>query len=79
MFWFQMLEDCGIPIKTGLDLSKTTREDAIGVHRKIHASCSEGYFQFGSGRLICQSNGQWEYDIMCLDKKGNSPEIRHLV
>eukprot|EP00105_Crassostrea_gigas_P036240 XP_019920388.1 PREDICTED: aggrecan core protein-like [Crassostrea gigas] len=57
--------DCGIPVKTGIDLSKTKREDAIGIHRSIHASCSDGYFQFGSGRLICQSDGEWKYDISC--------------
>ncbi|XP_034321227.2 neurocan core protein-like [Magallana gigas] len=57
--------DCGIPFKTGIDLSTTKREDAIGIHRRIHASCSDGYFQFGSGQLICQSNGEWKYDIVC--------------
>uniref|UniRef100_K1QEP9 Lectin subunit alpha n=1 Tax=Magallana gigas TaxID=29159 RepID=K1QEP9_MAGGI len=60
--------DCGIPVKRGLDLSKTKREDAIGIHRRIHASCSNGYFQFGSGRLICQSNGEWKYNIHCEDR-----------
>uniref|UniRef100_A0A8W8MYX4 Sushi domain-containing protein n=1 Tax=Magallana gigas TaxID=29159 RepID=A0A8W8MYX4_MAGGI len=57
--------DCGIPNRTGIDLSTTHREDAIGIHRRIHASCIDGYYQFGSGRLICQSNGEWKYDIVC--------------
>uniref|UniRef100_K1Q1L2 Sushi domain-containing protein n=1 Tax=Magallana gigas TaxID=29159 RepID=K1Q1L2_MAGGI len=57
--------NCGIPNRTGIDLNATHREDAIGIYRRIHASCSDGYFQFGSGRLICQSIVEWKYDIMC--------------
>ncbi|XP_052695614.1 versican core protein-like [Crassostrea angulata] len=60
-----VLSDCGIPNRTGIDLNTPHREDAIGIRRRIHASCSAGYFQFGSGRLICQSNGEWKYDIAC--------------
>nr|XP_034321060.1 aggrecan core protein-like [Crassostrea gigas] len=60
-----VLSDCGIPARTDIDLSTTKREDAIGIHRRIHASCFDGYYQFGSGRLICQSNGEWKYDIHC--------------
>uniref|UniRef100_A0A8W8MHV5 C-type lectin domain-containing protein n=1 Tax=Magallana gigas TaxID=29159 RepID=A0A8W8MHV5_MAGGI len=60
-----VLSDCGIPARTDIDLSTTKREDAIGIHRRIHASCFDGSYQFGSGRLICQSNGEWKYDIHC--------------
>nr|XP_019929678.1 uncharacterized protein LOC105345276 [Crassostrea gigas] len=60
-----VLSDCGIPDQNGIDLSKTRREDAIGIHRRIHALCADGYSQSGSGRLICQSNGEWKYDIVC--------------
>ncbi|XP_052693429.1 uncharacterized protein LOC128171698 [Crassostrea angulata] len=60
-----VLSDCGIPARTDIDLSTTKREDAIGIHRRLHASCFDGHYQFGSGRLICQSNGEWKYDIHC--------------
>lgn len=60
-----VLSDCGFPDQKGIDLSTARREDAIGIHRRIHASCSDGYSQSGSGRLICQSNGEWKYDIIC--------------
>ncbi|XP_052691246.1 uncharacterized protein LOC128169121 [Crassostrea angulata] len=46
-------------------------EDAIGIHRRIHASCADGYSQSGSGRLICQSNGEWKYDIVCEEAASN--------
>ncbi|XP_052695027.1 versican core protein-like [Crassostrea angulata] len=66
-----VISDCGIPDRTGnLDFSQTKREDAIGIHRRIHASCSEGYYRIGSGRLTCQSNGEWKYDILCEDEDG---------
>eukprot|EP00105_Crassostrea_gigas_P030836 XP_011453297.1 PREDICTED: neurogenic locus notch homolog protein 1-like [Crassostrea gigas] len=66
-FFECVLSDCGIPDKKGINLSSIKREDAIGLHRRIHASCSDGYSQSGSGRLICQSNGEWKYDIVCED------------
>lgn len=69
-FFQCVISDCGLPNRTGIDLSRTKREDAIGIHRWLHATCSDGYFQFGSGRLICQSNGQWKYDILCEKKAG---------
>ncbi|XP_034318110.2 aggrecan core protein [Magallana gigas] len=64
-FYECVLSDCGIPNGIGINLNTTKREDAIGIYRRIHASCSDGYFQFGSGRLLCQSNGEWKYDIAC--------------
>uniref|UniRef100_A0A8W8MLC8 Uncharacterized protein n=1 Tax=Magallana gigas TaxID=29159 RepID=A0A8W8MLC8_MAGGI len=66
-FFECVLSDCGIPDQKGIDLNTTRREDAIGIHRRIHASCADGYSQSGSGRLICQSNGEWKYDIVCED------------
>nr|XP_034322070.1 uncharacterized protein LOC117688290 [Crassostrea gigas] len=60
--------DCGIPRRQGLVLTPTKYEDAIGIHRRIHATCSVGYFQLGSGRLTCQLNGEWKYDILCEEK-----------
>ncbi|XP_065936001.1 uncharacterized protein [Magallana gigas] len=64
-FFECVLSDCGIPDLKGIDLNTTRREDAIGIHRRIHASCADEYSQSGSGRLICQSNGEWKYDIVC--------------
>ncbi|XP_065921264.1 uncharacterized protein [Magallana gigas] len=64
-FFECVLSDCGIPDQNGIDLNTTRREDAIGIHRRIHASCADGYSQSGSGWLICQSNGEWKYDIVC--------------
>ncbi|XP_052694398.1 neurogenic locus notch homolog protein 2-like [Crassostrea angulata] len=66
-FFECVLSDCGIPDLKGIDLNTTRREDAIGIHRRIHASCADGYSQSGSGRLNCQSNGEWKYDIVCED------------
>lgn len=66
----QLFEDCGIPKRQRLVLTPTKYDDAIGIHRRMHATCSEGYFQFGSGRLTCQSNGEWKYDILCEEKAG---------
>ncbi|XP_052691956.1 uncharacterized protein LOC128169993 [Crassostrea angulata] len=66
-----VLSDCGIPDIKGIDLSTAKREDAIGLHRRIHTSCSDGYSQSGSGRLICQSNGEWKYDIVCEEATSN--------
>nr|XP_034315276.1 neurogenic locus notch homolog protein 2 [Crassostrea gigas] len=66
-FFKCVLSDCGIPDIKGINLSSIKREDAIGLHRRIHASCFEGYNQSGSGPLICQSNGEWKYDIVCED------------
>uniref|UniRef100_A0A8W8MIH0 PWWP domain-containing protein n=1 Tax=Magallana gigas TaxID=29159 RepID=A0A8W8MIH0_MAGGI len=64
-FFECVLSDCGIPDQNGIDLNTTRREDAIGIHRRIHASCFDGYSQSGSEWLICQSNGEWKYDIVC--------------
>uniref|UniRef100_A0A8W8MM01 Sushi domain-containing protein n=1 Tax=Magallana gigas TaxID=29159 RepID=A0A8W8MM01_MAGGI len=64
-FFECVLSDCGIPDIKGIDLGSIKREDAIGIHRRIHASCADGYSQSGSGRLNCQSNGEWKYDIVC--------------
>uniref|UniRef100_A0A8W8P3F3 Sushi domain-containing protein n=1 Tax=Magallana gigas TaxID=29159 RepID=A0A8W8P3F3_MAGGI len=64
-FFECVLSDCGIPDQKGINLSSIKREDAIGLHRRIHASCADGYSQSGSGRLICQSNGEWKYNIVC--------------
>lgn len=69
-FFQCVISDFGLPNRTGINMSRTKREDAIGIHRRLHATCSDGYFQFGSGRLICQSNGQWKYDILCEKKAG---------
>lgn len=69
------VKDCGIPNRTGLDLGIIKREDAIGIHRRMHIACSELYFQIGSGGLIRQSNGKWKYDIVCEDKKGDSQHV----
>ncbi|XP_052679667.1 uncharacterized protein LOC128160396 [Crassostrea angulata] len=66
-FFECVLSDCGIPDLKGIDLNTTRREDAIGIHRRIHASCADGYSQSGSGRLNCQSNGEWKSDIVCED------------
>lgn len=68
----QLFEDCGIPRRQGLVLTPTKYEDAIGIHRRVHATCSEGYFQFGFGRLTCQLNGEWKYDILCEEKAGST-------
>uniref|UniRef100_A0A8W8MI79 Sushi domain-containing protein n=1 Tax=Magallana gigas TaxID=29159 RepID=A0A8W8MI79_MAGGI len=66
-FFECVLSDCGIPDQKGINLNTTRREDAIGIRRRIHASCSDGYSQSGSGRLNCQSNGEWKYNIVCTD------------
>lgn len=66
-FFECVLSDCGVPDQKGIDISTAKREDAIGIHRRMHASCTDGYSQSGSGRLICQSNGEWKYDIVCKD------------
>ncbi|XP_052694963.1 neurogenic locus notch homolog protein 1-like [Crassostrea angulata] len=66
-FFECVLSDCGIPDQKGINLSSIKREDAIGLHRRIHASCADGYSQSGSGRLNCQSNGEWKYNIVCED------------
>lgn len=54
-----------------MDPDKINREDAIGLRRRIHVSCFDGYQKFGSGRLLCQSNGEWKYDILC-EEAGNT-------
>nr|XP_034317190.1 neurogenic locus notch homolog protein 2-like [Crassostrea gigas] len=66
-FFECVLSDCGIPDQNGINLSSIKREDAIGIHRRIHASCADGYSQSGSGQLNCQSNGEWKYNIVCED------------
>ncbi|XP_052692802.1 neurogenic locus notch homolog protein 1-like [Crassostrea angulata] len=66
-FFECVLSDCGIPDQKGINLNTTRREDAIGIRRRIHASCSDGYSQSGSGQLNCQSNGEWKYNIVCTD------------
>nr|XP_034318610.1 neurogenic locus notch homolog protein 1-like [Crassostrea gigas] len=66
-FFECVLSDCGIPDQKGINLSSIKREDAIGLHRRIHGSCADGYSQSGSGRLNCQSNGKWKYNIVCED------------
>lgn len=63
------LTDCGIPNQIGMNINSAKREDAIGIHRGMQASCSVGYFEFGSGHLICQSKGEWKYDILCEEGK----------
>nr|XP_034316070.1 uncharacterized protein LOC117685705 [Crassostrea gigas] len=70
-FFECVLSDCGIPDQKGINLNTTRREDAIGLHRRIHASCADGYSQSGSGRLNCQSNGEWKYNIVCEGEYAN--------
>uniref|UniRef100_A0A8W8NU85 Uncharacterized protein n=1 Tax=Magallana gigas TaxID=29159 RepID=A0A8W8NU85_MAGGI len=74
-FFECVLSDCGIPDQKGINLSSIKREDAIGLHRRIHGSCADGYSQSGSGRLNCQSNGKWKYNIVCedIDECKNDP------
>uniref|UniRef100_A0A8W8MD76 Sushi domain-containing protein n=1 Tax=Magallana gigas TaxID=29159 RepID=A0A8W8MD76_MAGGI len=78
-FFECVLSDCGIPDIKGIDLGSIKREDAIGIHRRIHASCADGYSQSGSGRLNCQSNGEWKYDIVCTGEYANliCEEVNH--
>lgn len=73
----QLFKDCGIPRRQGLVLTPTKYEDAIGIHRRMQTTCSEGYSQFGSGRLTCQSNEEWKYDILCEEEAGSTFKRRY--
>lgn len=61
----KLIVDCGLPNKTGIDLSGTAREDAIGIRRRMHASCTAVYIQVGSELLICTPDGHLKYNIYC--------------
>lgn len=61
----KLIVDFGFPNKTGIDLSGTAREDAIGIRRRMHASYPADFIQFGSELLICTPDGHSKYNIYC--------------
>ena len=61
--------DCGIPMnKEGIVFGNIHDSDAIGIQRKMHITCLDGYEKEGSEVFICQTNGVWKSDLKCKKK-----------
>ena len=61
--------DCGIPMnKEGIAFENIHDSDAIGIQRKMHFTCLDGYEREGSEVFICQTNGVWKSDLKCNKK-----------
>uniref|UniRef100_A0A8W8NWX0 Sushi domain-containing protein n=1 Tax=Magallana gigas TaxID=29159 RepID=A0A8W8NWX0_MAGGI len=39
--------------------------DAIGINRRIHITCAEGFEQQGSGKFVCRPDGVRKSDLTC--------------
>nr|XP_022310917.1 uncharacterized protein LOC111116225 [Crassostrea virginica] len=63
------ISDCGIPTNEGISFENVQDGDAIGINRKMHITCLDGYERQGSEVFICQPNGVWKADLIC--KKTN--------
>lgn len=57
--------DCGIPMNEGISFENVRDDDAIGINRKMHITCLEGYERWGSEWFVCQPNGRWKFDLKC--------------
>ena len=57
--------DCGIPVNKGISLGNIHDSDAIGIQRKMHITCLDGYEKEGSEAFICQLSGVWKSDLKC--------------
>ena len=57
--------DCGIPTNEGISFENVQDSDAIGINRKMHITCLDGYERQGSEVFICQLNGVWKADLKC--------------
>ena len=57
--------DCGFPTNEGISFENIRDGDAIGISRKMHIACLEGYERQGSEWFVCQPNGVWKSDLKC--------------
>ena len=57
--------DCGIPTNEGISFENVQDSNAIGIQRKMHITCFDGYERQGSEVFICQPNGVWKSDLKC--------------
>ena len=62
------IKDCGIPEKYSVDIDNMQQGDAIALNRRMHVRCAEGFEQSGTGRVICRSSREWDYQINCTEK-----------
>nr|XP_022311567.1 uncharacterized protein LOC111116841 [Crassostrea virginica] len=62
------ISDCGIPMNEGISFGNIHDSDAIGIQRKMHITCLDGYEKEGSEVFICQTNGVWKSDLKCIKK-----------
>lgn len=61
--------DCGIPNDEGFSLGNVHENDAIGISRRIHITCSAGYSKKGSEILVCGPDGIWKANLKCTNKR----------
>nr|XP_022311440.1 uncharacterized protein LOC111116744 [Crassostrea virginica] len=60
------VSDCGIPVNEGYSLETVQDGDGIGISKKMHVTCLEGFEKQGSGLFTCQSDGFWKADLQCI-------------
>ncbi|XP_048749571.2 uncharacterized protein LOC125661567 [Ostrea edulis] len=64
-----ILSDCGIPYNSTMTADDVRDWDGIGIALSLHLKCTEDYQQRGSGRFVCQANGEWISDLFCEGKR----------
>ncbi|XP_052693402.1 uncharacterized protein LOC128171663 [Crassostrea angulata] len=60
-----VISDCGIPTAESLSMRDVREWDAIGINRRIHITCADGFEQQGSGKFVCRPDGVWKSDLTC--------------
>ena len=50
----------------GYSLEVVQDGDGIGINKKMHVTCLEGFEKQGSGLFTCQPDGLWKADLQCI-------------
>lgn len=61
--------DCGVPNDEGYSMENVQENDAIGISRRIHVTCTAGYNKEGSELLVCRSDGVWKTSLKCTNNR----------
>lgn len=58
--------DCGIPVSHSM--VEVQEWDAIGIHRRMHITCSDKLGRQESESVVCRPDGVWVSNLKCTFK-----------
>ena len=58
--------DCGVPMNEEYSLENVQDGDGIGITKRMHVTCLEGFEKQGSGLFTCRTDGVWKRDLKCI-------------